>query len=64
MGAVSPRGGERPPETRARTSHISPLASVVWVMPRSRFRRTLVRVLVIQAVTLALLWLLQARYAG
>lgn len=33
-------------------------------MPRSRFRRTLVRVLVIQAVTLALLWLLQARYAG
>lgn len=31
-------------------------------MPSSRFRATLVRVLAIQAATLALLWLLQARY--
>jgi hypothetical protein len=29
---------------------------------RARFRVTLVRVLSVQAVTLALLWLLQARY--
>jgi len=29
----------------------------------SRFRRTLVRVLGVQIVTLLLLWLLQARYA-
>jgi hypothetical protein len=28
----------------------------------SRFRRTLVRVLAVQVVTLLLLWLLQARY--
>jgi len=28
----------------------------------SRFRRTLVRVMVVQAMTLALLWLLQAHY--
>jgi hypothetical protein len=34
-------------------------------MPQlTRFRQTLVRVLTIQVVTLALLWLLQARYAG
>ena len=31
---------------------------------RSRFRRTLVRVLVVQAVTLALLGLLQILYTG
>lgn len=31
---------------------------------RRRFRRTLVRVLAIQAVALLLLWLLQARYTG
>jgi hypothetical protein len=30
----------------------------------TRFRRTLVRVMAVQAVTLALLWLLQARYSG
>lgn len=30
----------------------------------SHFRRTLLRVLTIQVVTLVLLWLLQARYAG
>jgi hypothetical protein len=29
---------------------------------RSRFRRTLASVLAVQAVTLLLLWLLQARY--
>jgi hypothetical protein len=29
---------------------------------RRHFRRTLVRVLIVQAVTLLLLWLLQARY--
>jgi hypothetical protein len=29
---------------------------------RVRFRRTLVRVLLVQAVTLALLWLVHARY--
>ena len=29
---------------------------------RSRFRSTLVRVLAVQAVTLALFWLLQSRY--
>jgi len=29
-----------------------------------RFRRTLLRVLAVQVVALALLWLLQARYAG
>jgi hypothetical protein len=31
---------------------------------RQRFRRTLVRVLTIQVIALALLWLLQTRYAG
>ena len=31
---------------------------------RQRFRRTLVRVLTIQVIALALLWILQARYAG
>jgi hypothetical protein len=31
---------------------------------RHRFRRTLIRVLAIQALTLLLLWLLQSRYAG
>lgn len=30
----------------------------------SRFRQTLVRVLVIQVLTLLALWLLQSRYAG
>ncbi len=30
----------------------------------SLFRRTLVRVLAVQAVALLLLWLLQARYGG
>jgi hypothetical protein len=30
----------------------------------ARFRRTLVRVLVVQVVTLLLLWLLQARYGS
>lgn len=30
----------------------------------SRFRRTLVRVMTIQVVTLLLLWLLQSRYAA
>jgi hypothetical protein len=30
----------------------------------TRFRTTLVRVLVIQIVTLALLWLLQSRYTA
>jgi hypothetical protein len=30
---------------------------------RARFRRTLTRVLLAQAVALALLWILQARYA-
>jgi hypothetical protein len=30
--------------------------------PASRFRQTLLRVLTIQAVTLALLWWLQSRY--
>lgn len=30
----------------------------------SRFKTTLLRVLAIQAVTLALLWLLQSRYAS
>ena len=30
----------------------------------SRFRRTLMRVLAVQVVTLALLWLLQATYHG
>jgi len=30
----------------------------------SRFRRTLVRVLAVQVVTLVLLWMLQSRYAG
>jgi hypothetical protein len=29
-----------------------------------RFRRTLVRVLAVQVVTLVLLWMLQSRYAG
>jgi hypothetical protein len=29
-----------------------------------RFRRTLISVLAVQVVALALLWLLQARYAG
>jgi hypothetical protein len=31
---------------------------------RSTFRRTLVRVMIVQVVALALLWLLQARYGG
>jgi hypothetical protein len=30
----------------------------------SPFRRTLVRVMAVQVVTLALLWLLQSRYGG
>lgn len=30
---------------------------------RATFRRTLLRVLLVQLVTLALLWLLQARYS-
>jgi hypothetical protein len=30
----------------------------------SRFRQTLARVLTIQVITLALLWLLQSRYGG
>lgn len=35
------------------------------VIPRdaARFRRTLVRVLAVQVVTLVLLWLLQVRYS-
>jgi hypothetical protein len=35
------------------------------IIPRDaeRFRRTLVRVLAVQVVTLVLLWLLQGRYA-
>ena len=32
--------------------------------PRSTFRRTLVRVLGVQAIALVLLWLLQLRYGG
>jgi hypothetical protein len=32
--------------------------------PGTGFRRTLVRVLAIQAVALLLLWLLQSRYGG
>jgi hypothetical protein len=31
---------------------------------RRRFRTTLVRVMAVQVVALALLWLLQARYGG
>ena len=31
---------------------------------RSTFKRTLARVLIVQVVALALLWLLQARYGG
>jgi hypothetical protein len=31
---------------------------------RSTFRRTLVRVIIVQVVALALLWLVQARYGG
>jgi hypothetical protein len=31
---------------------------------RDRFRRTLVRVMTVQVVTLVLLWLLQSRYGG
>lgn len=31
---------------------------------RAQFRRTLVRVMTVQVVTLVLLWLLQTRYAG
>ncbi len=30
----------------------------------TRFRRTLVRVMTVQVVTLILLWLLQSRYGG
>ncbi|HSJ31610.1 MAG TPA: hypothetical protein VK933_09255 [Longimicrobiales bacterium] len=31
---------------------------------RRRFRRTLVRVLLVQVITVLLLWILQARYSG
>lgn len=31
---------------------------------RSRFRTTLIRVLLVQVIALALLWLLQIRYGG
>lgn len=31
---------------------------------RRQFRRTLVRVLIVQVVAVLLLWLLQARYSG
>ena len=36
------------------------------IIPRdaARFRRTLVRVLLVQVATLVLLWLLQSRYSG
>ena len=36
------------------------------IIPRdaARFRRTLVRVMAVQVVTLVLLWLLQQRYTG
>lgn len=34
------------------------------VKEAGRFRRTLVRVMTVQVVTLLLLWLLQARYGG
>lgn len=32
------------------------------IAPATRFRRTLVRVLAVQAITLLVLWLLQIRY--
>jgi len=31
---------------------------------RRRFRRTLMRVLVVQLITVLLLWILQSRYSG
>ena len=31
---------------------------------RRRFRRTLVRVLLVQVITVLLLWVLQSRYSG
>jgi hypothetical protein len=34
------------------------------VAARRQFRRTLVRVLAVQVVTVLLLWLIQARYSG
>jgi hypothetical protein len=36
---------------------------VALSVARGRFRRTLLRVLLVQAVALLLLWLLQARYS-
>jgi hypothetical protein len=41
-----------------------PRVSVGSPTSHARFIRTLVRVLSVQAVTLILLWLLQARYHG
>ena len=48
-----------------RTSHLPPHTSNLYSCVMSlRVRQTLTRVIVIQLVTLALLWLLQQRYAG
>lgn len=46
-------------------SHLPPPTSHLYCCVMSqRVRETLTRVIVIQVVTLALLWLLQQRYAG
>lgn len=48
-----------------RTPHLpSPLSHLYSCVMSLRVRQTLTRVLVIQLITLAVLWLLQQRYAG
>ncbi len=63
MGA---RRSPRPQETPLPTSPPPPTtdAPVPSAADPGRFRRTLVRVMAVQVVTLLLLWLLQARYGS
>jgi len=44
--------------------HCLPHPGILMSEPPSLFRRTLVRVMAVQVVTLALLWLLQSRFAN
>jgi hypothetical protein len=46
------------------TAALEPPAYIGCMSPPSRFRRTLLQVMTMQVVALAVLWLLQSRYAG
>lgn len=58
-GASGDRQSLPPPHAMDPTAPSSPADPAA---SRSRFRRTLIRVLAVQALTLAGFWLLQARY--